>query len=113
MAESSEKTGKRRRGQGRPFQKGVSGNPGGRPPLTEVQRQARELKAQAQPDAVRFLHSVVVDDEAEMRDRITASKALLEGLDAVKLEHSVNTSDDSGLVEMVKRLAGVDVGKKE
>jgi hypothetical protein len=31
MADNSDGTAKRKRGQGRPFQRGVSGNPGGRP----------------------------------------------------------------------------------
>lgn len=70
------------------FTKGGSGNPKGRKPLTDAQRLARELKAQAQPDAVRALVKLLHQEDLEPRDRIAVAKALLEGLDAVAVEHS-------------------------
>jgi hypothetical protein len=58
---------KRRRGPGRPFRRGVSGNPGGRPRATlDVQALARERTPQAIATLVRAL-----DDE-----RLCVSAAL-------------------------------------
>jgi hypothetical protein len=85
---------------------GQSGNPGGRASPTEAQRLAKELKAQLQPDAVRRLGEILVDPTAKHSDQIAAAKALLEGLEAVKFQHTVNTSDATSLVEWARRRVG-------
>jgi hypothetical protein len=109
MSDNTPNTGgpkKKRKAPRSAWKPGQSGNPGGRPPATEAQRLAKELKAQLQPDAVRRLGEILLDFEAKHSDQIAAAKVLLEGLEAVKLQHTVNTSDASGLVEIVRRLAG-------
>lgn len=75
--------------RGKPFPAGVSPNPGGRPKLTDAQRLAREAKACAQPEAVAYLVAVMRDAGEATKERLVAAKALLEGLDAVRLEHNL------------------------
>lgn len=50
---------------------------GGRPPVTEVERRANEMRQQCQPEVIEFFLGVVRDEGAEMRDRLAAGKALL------------------------------------
>ena len=97
---SAQNTGKQPRGK--PFVKGDPRiNKGGRPPLTEVMRIARERKADAQPEVVDFLLSVVRDHGAEMKDRIAAAKSLVDDLhvEPERLEVSA-----TGLTVIVQRL---------
>src|SRR5512140_280147 len=62
-------------GKGRPFQKGVSGNPGGRPKvLGDVQELAREKS----PEAIETLANVMRDDKAPPAARVAAANALLD-----------------------------------
>jgi HEAT repeat protein len=62
-------------GRGRPFQKGVSGNPGGRPRLlAEVQGLAREKS----PEAINSLANVMRDEKAPPAARVAAANALLD-----------------------------------
>ena len=62
-------------GQGRPFQKGISGNPGGRPKvLGDVQELAREKS----PEAITTLANIMRDDKAPPAARVAAANALLD-----------------------------------
>ena len=62
-------------GRGRPFQKGVSGNPGGRPRvLADVQELARERS----PEAINILAHVMRDEKAPPAARVAAANALLD-----------------------------------
>src|ERR1044072_2746251 len=61
--------------RGRPFQKGTSGNPGGRPrELGDVQELARERS----PDAINTLAAIMDDQKAAPAARVSAAKALLD-----------------------------------
>lgn len=68
------------------FPSGVSGNPSGRPKLTEAQREAREARAAAQPDAVARLVAIIKSDKSKDQDAIAAAKVILDGLEPLKLE---------------------------
>lgn len=68
--------------RGRPFPTGTSGNPIGRPPLTDAQKKAREMRAQCQPQLVKELLAIATDKDADTKDRVACLKALLEDLPA-------------------------------
>jgi hypothetical protein len=58
-ADNSGKTARRKKTMpvGKPFPKGVSGNPGGRPPLTDEERQARRLSREQFAEVANLLLS--------------------------------------------------------
>lgn len=90
------------------FKPGQSGNPGGRKPLTEEQRTAREMLAAGGPAAVEYLLAVVTGvEEADTKERIAAAKVFVDKLEPVKLEMKLDTTDDTGLIEVMKKMAGV------
>lgn len=76
MADSSEKT-PRKRGPGRPFQPGVSGNPKGRPPLSPALKDALLPLGER---AVAALQRVLDDPTAKDADRIRAAEIVIERL---------------------------------
>ena len=62
-------------GKGRPFPKGVSGNPGGRPKvLSDVQDLARKRS----PDAINTLAAIMDDQKAPPAARVAAANSLLD-----------------------------------
>jgi hypothetical protein len=62
-------------GKGKPFPKGISGNPGGRPKvLGDVQELAREKS----PEAINTLSNIMRDAKAPPAARVAAANALLD-----------------------------------
>src|SRR5215510_12936646 len=59
---------------GRPFEKGQSGNPGGRPKAVEA---VRELARQHSPEAIEALVKVMTEGKSEAA-RVAAATALLD-----------------------------------
>ena len=94
MAESSEGIAKKKRGTGKPFAKGRSGNPGGRP---KANPEVKEILKAASPDAARKLVGLL-----ESRTEKIALAAATEILDRtmgrpetvgkVQVEHSGSLS---------------------
>ena len=62
-------------GKGRPFPKGVSGNPGGRP---KVLGDVQELARQKSPEAIETLSKIMRDEKAAPAARVAAANALLD-----------------------------------
>jgi hypothetical protein len=62
-------------GKGRPFPKGVSGNPGGRP---KVLGDVQELARQKSPEAITPLANIMHDEKAPPAARVAAANALLD-----------------------------------
>src|ERR1043165_10251374 len=62
-------------GKGRPFPKGVSGNPGGRP---KVLGDVQELARQRSPEAIETLSNIMRDTKAPPAARVAAANALLD-----------------------------------
>jgi Family of unknown function (DUF5681) len=72
MSDLRETTARKSRGQGRPFQKGVSGNPGGRP------KGDATVKELARAHTLEAIETLVAMLEAESeRTRVAAAEALL------------------------------------
>ena len=70
-------------GKGRPFQKGVSGNPGGKPKDPNVPRRRavddiRALARECGPEAIAKLRSILKDPKAPLQAVIMASNSLLD-----------------------------------
>ena len=61
--------------RGRPFQKGTSGNPGGRP---RVLADVQELARRRSPDAINTLSAIMDDQKAPPAARVAAANALLD-----------------------------------
>ena len=61
--------------RGRPFQKGTSGNPGGRP---RVLADVQELARRRSPDAINTLAAIMDDQKAPPAARVAAANALLD-----------------------------------
>jgi hypothetical protein len=62
-------------GKGRPFQKGISGNPGGRP---KVLGDVQELARHKSPEAITTLANITNDEKAPPAARVAAANALLD-----------------------------------
>jgi hypothetical protein len=62
-------------GKGKPFPKGVSGNPGGRP---KVLGDVQELARQKSPEAITTLANIMHDEKAPPAARVAAANALLD-----------------------------------
>jgi hypothetical protein len=62
-------------GKGRPFEKGVSGNPGGRP---KVLGDVQELARKQSPQAINTLAKIMGDEKAPPAARVAAANALLD-----------------------------------
>ena len=94
MAESSEGTAKKKRGTGKPFATGRSGNPGGRP---KANPEAKEILKAATPDAARKLvdllesrtEKIALAAATEILDRTMGRP---ETIGKVQVEHSGSLS---------------------
>lgn len=75
MAANSEKTA---RGKGRPFQKGQSGNPNGRPKLKQEERDALVMIRSLAPEAADTLRSIIHSEDAPAQARIRAAEIILD-----------------------------------
>ena len=90
----------KRRGPGRPFQKGQSGNPGGMPKgFSEI----KELARQHSTDAIATLVKIMKDDAAPHSARVLAAEKILDrgfGKPTQHIEANVNHFDAMGLDEL-------------
>lgn len=75
MAANSEKTA---RGRGRPFQKGQSGNPKGRPKQTQEQKDALAMIRALAPEAAERLREIIRDPNVKVDAQLRAIEIVLE-----------------------------------
>jgi hypothetical protein len=94
MTEISGKPAKKPRGRGRPFRKGQSGNPGGRPKDAES---VRNLARSYASEAIETLVKIMRDRRASATGRIGAATAILDrgfGKPTQQIESALNVSYD-------------------
>lgn len=78
MAGNSTGTAKRKQGGiGKPFQKGVSGNPSGRPKNTQEQKDALVAIKELAPTAAKMLEEIITDRKAPTASRVKAIEIIL------------------------------------
>lgn len=75
MAANSEKTA---RGPGRPFQKGQSGNPKGRPKQTKEQKDALTMIRDMAPEAAERLREIIRDPGVSTKDLLKAIEIIFD-----------------------------------
>lgn len=75
MAANSEKTA---RGRGRPFQKGQSGNPRGRPKQTKEQKDALAMIRDMAPEAAERLREIIRDPDVSTKDLLKAIEIIFD-----------------------------------
>lgn len=75
MAEISTATTKRKRGPGRPWAKGQSGNPGGRP---AVDQDVRDMLKAATPAAAKLLIDTMQDPDCKIDVRLDAARTVMD-----------------------------------
>ena len=94
----------RKRGPGRPFQKGTSGNPAGRPPLPS------DFKARAvayATDALDVLHAIAIDSGKPAAARVSAASAIIDRAHGKPTTTVFATIDTLG--ELIAQASKVDV----
>lgn len=108
MAENSDTAAKKRRGAGKPFQPGQSGNPGGRPKvLEEIKNLAREHSE----TAIKTLADIAKDAKANHSARVAAANALLDrgyGKPLQTIEASVSLLDQMTADEQTALAAALE-----
>lgn len=81
------------------FAKGVSGNPGGRPPKTEEQRTLEAMCRDKSTEALEVLMRIMTGGENE-RNRITAALAIIERGHGKAVQPTTLSGPDGGPVEV-------------
>ncbi|MBV8666724.1 MAG: hypothetical protein JO269_09590 [Burkholderiaceae bacterium] len=77
LAENSEKAAKKPRGAGKPFPKGQSGNPGGRPPRTQAELDLVAACKERSPAALAVIESIMMEGQSE-KARLAAAQAIID-----------------------------------
>lgn len=101
---SGESSEKKRRGPGRPFKPGQSGNPSGRPKMSD---DVREMLKAATPKAVKLLVSVMDDDGQKAALRMDAAKTIIErvyGKPLQPIDSTISGGLDVGLSDADRQL---------
>lgn len=78
MAAKSQGTAKAARGKGRPFEKGKSGNPTGRPKKTDELRRIEEMAREHSQTALATLVEIMRDKGARESARVSAAAVILD-----------------------------------
>lgn len=103
MAENSAGT-PRRRGKGRQWEKGQSGNPGGRP---AVLAEVKALAAAHGPGAIKTLAAIAKDGDAPPAARVAACNSILDrwvGKPTQAIEHGLGEGEGAEITVVVRKL---------
>lgn len=99
MAANSEKTA---RGRGRPFEKGKSGNPNGRPKQTQEQKDALKMIRDLAPLAAEKLREIIQNPDVRTNDQLRAIEIILDR--AYGKTCATETGDS--VIEMAREILG-------
>lgn len=78
MPASKEKTGNKAKKNGTSFKPGQSGNPSGRPKMTQEQKDALEMLKAAAPGAARLLIETAQNEEVRLDLRIRCAETVMD-----------------------------------
>lgn len=78
MPENKEKTGNKAKKNATSFKPGQSGNPRGRPKMTQDERDALEIMRAAAPKAARFLTETAMDESVRMDLRVRCAETVMD-----------------------------------
>ena len=95
MTGNSEKT---VRGKGRPFVKGQSGNPKGRPKQTQEQKDALQMIRDLAPEAAAKLRDILNDDRTRPADMLRAIEMIF---DRAFGKETPNQTEVSGVLQVI------------
>jgi hypothetical protein len=99
--------------RGRPFAKGQSGNPGGRP---KELRDIVELARSHGPEAIKTLADVMNNDQAPPAARVAASTAILDrgyGKPPQTIDANVNMMDNLSDAELAGLVSALDALRED
>lgn len=98
-------SGKTARGHGRPFQKGQSGNPSGRPKQTQEQKDALAMIKELAPVAVEWLREVLTNEKTKPEIRLRAIEMVLDRAYGKPVARE-QTVGNEPIIELLRRLDG-------
>lgn len=112
MSENRQKTDSpKRKAPSTAFPKGVSGNPGGRPPKTEEQRTLEAMCRDKSVEALAVLENIMANGENE-RNRITAALAIIERGHGKAIQQTTLSGPDGGALNMNWQIEFVKPGNE-
>lgn len=100
MAANSGKT-----ARGRPFQKGQSGNPSGRPKQTQEQKDALAMIKELAPVAVEWLREVLTNEKTKPEIRLRAIEMVLDRAYGKPVARE-QTVGNEPIIELLRRIDG-------
>jgi hypothetical protein len=100
MAANSGKT-----ARGRPFQKGQSGNPSGRPKQTQEQKDALAMIKDLAPVAVEWLREVLTNEKTKPEIRLRAIEMVLDRAYGKPVARE-QTVGNEPIIELLRRIDG-------
>ena len=100
MAANSGKT-----ARGRPFQKGQSGNPSGRPKQTQEQKDALAMIKELAPVAVEWLREVLTNEKTKPEIRLRAIEMVLDRAYGKPVARE-QTVGNEPIIELLRKIDG-------